>query len=318
MSDSGVPARCPPESLFPPLPPDDGTDRLYVGSTAGLQNLRQYAPSSNTDCGTASVVVEEGSNCEQNLHYLHSALVTFSFPTESTASPPHSFQSVEGQVFVTSRRVLFVTMEKSNNDFDLAIDSARISLHAMTSEPKCSVYCQLASSSSPENAISFLPQAAEHDGGQVSNGGPGEIHFSPPDDMAKDKKQEFCQGLFDSLSQLASLNPASDDGDGGGGMAAMMNMMAATYGDDRSNSEGVEDDEDEMICRIDPRLMDNAWGNTAEGNTLERNSGGATIEERNAMLDRLDNVLTIPSNYYDNEGAIGQFDDADEDGDDLL
>jgi len=310
MSDSGVPARCPPESLFPPLPADDGTDRLNVGSTAGLHNLRQYSPSSNTDCGTASVV-EEGSNCEKNLHHLHSALVTFSFPTESTASPSHSFQSVEGQVFVTSRRVLFVTMEKSNNDFDLAIDSARISLHAMTSEPKCSVYCQLASSSSPENTISFSPQGSEHDGGQVSNGCPGEIHFFPPDDMAKEKKQEFCQGLFDSLSRLASLNPVSDDGDGGGGMAAMMNMMAATYGEDRSNLEGVEDDEDEMICRIDPRLMDDAWGSTAEENILERNSGGATIEERNAMLDRLDNVLTV-------EGAVGQFDDADEDGDDLL
>jgi len=99
----------------------------------------------------------------------------------------------------------------------------------------------------------------------------------------------------------------------------MMNMMAATYGDDRSsNLEGVEDDEDEMICRIDPRLMDNEWGNAAEEKTQESNIRGATIEERNAMLERLDNVLTIPSNYYNNEGAIGQFDDADEDGDDLL
>jgi len=148
-------------------------------------------------------MVEEEANCEKILHHLNSALVTFSFPCESTTSSlSDSFQRVEGKVFVTSRRIFFVTMKKSNSNFDLAIDSARISLHAMTSEPKYSVYCQLASSSSPENAVLFLPQGADQDEGQMGNGGPGEINFAPPDDMAKEKKEEFCQELFDSLSRL--------------------------------------------------------------------------------------------------------------------
>lgn len=316
---------CPPESLFPPLSLNDGTGQVCVGSTAGLDDLRQYSPRSHKKIDITPLLEGEttkiDSTREMNLRHIHSAMVTFCFPSESTTSLPHLFDNVQGQVFVTSRRLFFVTMGNANKDFDLAIDSARISLHAMTSDPKYSVYCQLACTTYPENTGSFVSEQSERGGNQVGERVPGEIHISPPNNMTDEKKQEFCQGLFNSLSRLASLNPVSDEDDSGNGIQAMMNMMAATYGGDM---EGIVDNEDDMMFRTEPSRMNNIWGDNAEQKTQENISGGATEEERSSMLERLDNVLTVPpeyrsaSNYDDNRGAFGQFDDADETGDDLL
>jgi len=320
MSNNDAPSISPPESLFPPLSADDATENIYVGSTAGLRNLRQYVPSSHSKNCVSTPLHKDNidDTRETNLHHIHSSLVTFSTTCEPTVSSPHSFQNVQGQVFITSRRLFFVTMKNANNDFDLAIDSGRISLHAMTSEPRYSVYCQLGCNAGLNSATTFFPGDSGLDRSQDDKGSPGEIHFYPPDDMIDEEKSVFCQGLFDSLSQMASLNPVSDDEDGGGGIVSMMNMMAAAYSDKGG------DNEDDMFYRSDQNQMNNAWGALDEHNTEELAPRGATTEERVAMLDRLDNMLTVPAehgsacNNDENMGATGQFDDADEDDDDLL
>lgn len=314
MASSDASSICAPESLFPPLSADDAAENIHVGSTAGLHDLRhQYVPSSHTkNCGVTPMI-EDNVDCtrEINLHHINSSLVTFSLT-------PNSFQNVQGQVFITSRRLFFVTMKNANNDFDLAIASGRISLHAMTSEPRYSVYCQLAGNTMPNNTTTFFPGGSGLDGSKDDKVDPGEVHLFPPDDMIEEEKQEFCQKLFDSLSRMASLNPVSDDGDGGGGMMSMMHMMAAAHSD-----EG-DDNEDDMIYRVDQNQVSNIWSDNNEDNTQENASKGATAEERSAMLERLDNMLTVPAEYIspctndENLGATGQFDDADEDDDDLL
>lgn len=108
-----------------------------------------------------------------------------------------------------------------------------------------------------------------------------------------------CKQLFEALSQLVSLHPVYDDDDDpndtGGGMMMMMGMNGPeeNYGDD-------------MIVAAAHQQQDGDDAN--EG-------------ERNAMLDRLDNMLTVPPHleHNDDDGEDGgQFDDAEDDVDRLL
>ena len=71
---------------------------------------------------------------------------------------------------------------------------------------------------------------------------------------------------------------------------AMLGMMG---GDD-----AIDNDNDEMICRIDPHEITNKQ---TYGDEL-------TSEERSRKLERLDNLLVVPPEYE----IEGQFDDADE------
>ena len=107
------------------------------------------------------------------------------------------------------------------------------------------------------------------------------------------------QQLFEALSQLVSLHPVYDDDDdddpndaGGGGMMMMgENGPEENYGDDMVVADA------------------------------EQETAGAD-EERNSMLDRLDNMLTVPPHLAqdgdDGDDAGGQFDDAEDDVDQLL
>lgn len=106
---------------------------------------------------------------------------------------------------------------------------------------------------------------------------------------------ENCQTLFDALCKLVSLHPipeADDDGNGmdglfgGGGGDVMMSdelVWAPSVG--FGSVGGVHDDEEHEL-------------------------GGATEEERAAMLERLDDLLVVRPEF---EFQEGQFEDAEDD-----
>ena len=113
------------------------------------------------------------------------------------------------------------------------------------------------------------------------------------------------------------------------GMGEM--MMGGDYdGGDGVGEMGGEGDADEMVCRLGEGInLSGGFGTPAtldaEGDNAD--DGGATQKERAAMLGRLDGMLVVPAEYEiagddeegaKNEHAGGQFDDAEESGDDLL
>jgi Regulator of volume decrease after cellular swelling len=102
--------------------------------------------------------------------------------------------------------------------------------------------------------------------------------------------EEDCQRLFDALCRLVALHPDQDEDDEGedgnenGGMFGMGHddlIWAPSPG------VGIVEDEDDDI------------------------DGGATEEERNVMLERLDNLLVVRP---DMDTQDDQFEDASEDG----
>ena len=125
-----------------------------------------------------------------------------------------------------------------------------------------------------------------------------------------------CQLIFQALSRLATLNPMEEEGGDdhgtgstGGGLMAMLAMMS---GADISTSQN----NDEMICRIDPHQLDTPpWGEQ-HGMELPQDQDGpsTSTSRRQQELDRLDDLLVVPPEL---EVHQGQFDDAESD-DDLL
>jgi len=96
--------------------------------------------------------------------------------------------------------------------------------------------------------------------------------------------QDKSQALYDALSQLVSLHPI----------------------DPNEHEQGQFDDGDDDMFVWAPQE--------------ESSSGEASEEERNAMLERLDNLLIVPPELQvqetvDDEQQEGQFDDAEDDND---
>jgi hypothetical protein len=249
-------------------------------------------------------------------------------------------KNVQGDLVVTSIRVLFIASTNSNSDDcnDIAIDGRCIALHALDSESLGEeqtdslphVYCQLSDPSCEsndvggstaigfgassnimdENASECDEEAEGIEEDMSADNGVVELYFKPIIcEHVSDKEQhaEVCQKLFNALTKLASLNPV-DDSDCGGGLFNMLSLMA---GMEEGNFGGNEEsDDDEMVIR---------FGGSGSNNLVEDDgeSAGAPENERQAMLDRLDNVLVVPPEYEIPSEDEGQFDDA-EDDEDLL
>ena len=106
--------------------------------------------------------------------------------------------------------------------------------------------------------------------------------------------------LYAALSKLVSLHPI----------------------DPHKDTNGLEDGDDQDDY-FEPEDM--IWASDIRNNDSDdEEEEGATEEERQAMLDRLDRVLTVPPEYEIHEDAAveetteGQFDDAEEEDDDIL
>jgi len=277
------------EKSFPPLVSDDGgtgTPYLFCGQNASLESLRSFqskqvqqieSPRNSTSASTHENEQDGDAESEKLLHHLQSASVSLTLPSSS-------FSNVKGQVFVTTKRAFFVAHDKQDASSDFSMNAFCISLHALMSEPTHSIYCQL----------------NDEVGGSDNEEGPTSKEVIIEPSCAEGENQSSCQKIFDSLSKLISLNPMEDDDDGdfgsggGGGFAAMLGMMADAY--------GGGDENDDMICRIDPAQKDTTAANT------DADEGGASAAARRKMLEKLDNVLVVPPEY----DLDGQFDDAEE------
>lgn len=218
----------------------------------------------------------------------------------------------EGRLLVTTHRILFIAKDEKQ---DLAIDAICVTLHAMTSEPEISVYCQLSSKSLKDvswksttvvvgnvETEQNIMGVEEDDSDSIHSNGPIEIFFTPQilsstvldDDSTTrihEDKIKLCEDLFRALGLLATLNPIYDDEEG--------DMNDADFFDLSEDAVVHASMEDDFICRLNNKDADE--------------DEGATEEERNNMLARLDAVLTVPAEYERSDLITnGQFDDADE------
>lgn len=115
-------------------------------------------------------------------------------------------------------------------------------------------------------------------------------------------KKEDAPTLYAALSTLISLHPI-DPHQG-------------------TNNNGImQDDDEEDGEHFEPEDM--IWASDIRTNNDDNDADeGATEEERQAMLDRLDGMLTVPPAYEIQDNAVveeateGQFDDAEEEDDD--
>jgi len=355
-----------------------------LGLSAGLESLREYhqnqptsqsLPSGNdTTCTTSNeekvqylrenIETEEDEE-EQLLHHVPWARVGLVIPEPSTHSS-HSFQNIVGRLIITTERIFFITATPSDGSlYDFCMDATCILLHATTSDPESSIYCQMLGDSivppdddnninnnddgdddGTSNIIIFNRQddTIEEDDDDAQDGTSSSIPpmeltlipCSPPPkkengatgayEMNEEEMNEACQGLFHSISKLISLNPIDEDEDGGGGdcggLVAMLNMMARGASSTMDDAANEDNDDGDMICRIDPNEV---HGLVNASNTSATTRGSSSdnvpsIEERNAMLQRLDDMLIVPPEYEvkEDEDVSGQFDDAEEDDDPLL
>lgn len=233
------------------------------------------------------------------------------------------FQNILGKVVVTSERVLFVATDESPTSarysYDLSVDAECIELHAQSTDP-VSVYLQINNMAGSEDddrptEVVIIPErmaapaATNHD---------TTVH----DD---DSVETVCEQLFSKLTELVSLHPVSpNDGGGGGGMmGSMMNMMAMMNGGPPLNglivaSDSVmtggrarrEEDQDDMIVAAPlPSNPHQFSDGEEEEEDDDYDDPGASAEERQAMLDRLDSLLVVKPEL---ELKEHQFDDADE------
>lgn len=276
-------------------------------------------------------------------------LLLFYLPSVQCTCSSWKMKHVSGDLFITSQRVFFLA-EKQDDD-DVAIDGRCIALHAIDSLPGENetnilhhVYCQLAEvgdegdmgyATSIKSMIVPEQVAEENvlhgegeqqgvdEGESFEENGTIEVYFKPTiskeaESNGKEASQcNKCQTIFDALTKLASLNPAgdSDDTGGGGGLFSMLSMMAGIGG---FGGEGMvvaghdnESGDDDMVVRF------GGSNNLVEND--DDSSEGAPEEERREMLQRLDDMLVVPPEYeIPSDDDNGQFDDAEEDGDDIL
>ena len=234
----------------------------------------------------------------------------------------------------------------NNNDLDLRIRAHRINLHALLAENNdddamaangdgggtgapSAVYLQICTSADE------AWHGQEDDNNHADDSGSEEQLFeltlqpvlassatTGTAAFRDDSIQQTCQQLFDAISRMVELNPIDPNTDetgeedgvfGGGGSwitsehadldgATIMAMMGAGL---ESGDDASDDDDDDLICC--PKV-----------NTSTKPEE-VTEDERNAMLERLDNLLIVPPELEIHEGDVsdderkGQFDDADED-----
>ena len=312
----------------------EGADESYAGPTEIESPTGTNGGGVKRDRKTTEDDQEEGSEDDEDdeeeglLAYHPAASLALRNSCAETANDEdNAGTTTQGHLFVTTRRILFLSTVGSQHD--AAIDAGCVILHALSEceERGWHVYCQLDDGS---------PGGGADDNETVM---PDDAYVYPASDQGKDA----CQKLFDAFSALASLNPiyGDDDGDGGGGgfaggglfglMAGMGEMMmGGDYGDDGEGKMGGEENADEMVCRLGEGInLTGGFGPaTTDAEGGHANDDGATGEERAVMLERLDGMLVVPAEYeiasgddeegVENEHAGGQFDDAEESGDDLL
>jgi hypothetical protein len=270
---------------------------VLKGNSANLSALR------GTDAQTRSIFFDERNNSNDEDTpstpplLMESSVFVSLMTTDADADDEHENDNenennnnavIKGEMFITNTQILFVAIERDQSEYDLAIGAACIVLHAMTDEPELSIYLQLSSSSSV---------------GEQQQQPPTEVTLTP----IHNENDNDCQKIFDALCKLISLNPIEpdDDDDGGGGG----NMMDGMFGFRGTGTGGFGDDNDGDGDVDDDGFI---WAPTTASSKKTSDGTATTLEEeeRDAMLERLDNLLVVPPQFED-----GQFDDAIEEND---
>ena len=246
------------------------------------------------------------------------------------------FKNILGKIVVTSERVLFVAAAAAaaavtaaavtaaasvTTHQDLSIDAECIQLHAQSTDP-ISVYLQMEGSDEDDSPteVVIVPEIS----GDINNN-------------TDNSAETICEELFSKLTELISLHPVSpNDSDGGGGMMGMMSMMGLMNGSSgvvngmngfitsesimtstpgAVTGTGGDDDNDDMIFAEASTHAATLQNDPHQFSDCEEDSGGddgqgATSEEREAMLERLDSLLVVKPELEIKDGD--QFADADE------
>mmetsp|Transcript_12501 Transcript_12501/g.15682 ORF Transcript_12501/g.15682 Transcript_12501/m.15682 type:complete len:272 (-) Transcript_12501:53-868(-) len=177
-----------------------------------------------------------------------------------------------------------------NIDGELLISTRRILFAPRTTMPSRTydrndlsipsiLICLHALQSSDPNPNVYLQLTTLEDGGSSAAATPIEIQFTPQSNE-ESSQYELLQSLFNALSETAELNPPPPE-----------------EGDECYYPCGGSGDEDDGFFFRDDT------------------DGVVTEEERGEMLNRLDDLLVVPSHL---EVVEGQFEDAEDDDDDPL
>jgi hypothetical protein len=274
---------------FPSELEEDGP-YLLIGKEAKLGPLRLFQNTALLD----NYVITDLPQEESLLCHIPSANIFLTLPFKSI--------SVSCQIFVTSRRLLAVASSEQEGDKDIMLNAQGISLHALTSEPQRTIYCQLCEhihvgSSDDDGTRNTNDMDEEEEEEEEGDSYVTKELTIVPLTRNNEQDSDLCSSLFQALSKLIALNPVDDDDQnfGGGSFGDMLGLMAQAYGQVDDN-----DQDDEMICRINPKDISTYTIVDEEESNVHGN-------RRRAILEHLDNVLVVPEEY---EVVDGQFDDA--------
>ena len=335
------------EQLMQPTPPAEESAFADVETCDPVTSVnaaenRPAEDEKNSSCKRRRDDTDDASNDDEYDDEVAEDLLLF-LPSVQCNCSSWDIKNVQGDLIVTSIRVLFIAAADGSSEIcnDIAIDGRCIALHAVDSESSEDqedslphVYCQLSDGDENNDAgfggtamsMGFGASAnvmdddgsegddkeSADEGDMPEDNGVVELYFKPIlSEVVADKEQHSnaCQRLFEALTKLASLNPMDDSDGGGGGLFNMLSLMAG-MGEGMVNAYGDSDDDD-MVIRLG-----GSSNNIVED---DASSQGAPENERQAMLDRLDNMLVVPPEYVINsDEEEGRFDDADEDDDNLL
>jgi len=298
------------EATLPPLSSSYGTEALIErGVDAKLGSLANRDLSHGRPSKTRRVDDSQHHGWRRETFTdldksKESLLFILTYSSMSLWIEGEKMDEVDGCVLVTTHRLLFIAQNDENKD--LAIDAICVTLHAMTSDPEISVYCQLSSNSlrdlscnlktAEENEDVENPEDVLGDDPVCS---PIEIFFTPQANMNREndvlnteKKLKMCEDFFKALGTLVALNPICDNE----GEEFDVDSV------ETPEEVAVGSTEDNFICRLD-----NYEHQYSDEDAL------AEDDERKAMLARLDAVLTVPPELDRDLLQEGQFDDADDD-----
>lgn len=318
------------EKLFPPiLGSHDGTPHFLLGNDACVGSLRKLQGEesekkehaegdllmANNTTQPSTNYQGEGEQQGEAAEEEEERLLCYLKSTDVTVNLPHykkSFSNIRGKIFVTTKRLFFVTHDDEAASFDFSMNAYCISLHALMSEPTHSVYCQLV------NDDGGVQEETTNDE-EFDTASASEVVIQPVLDGAdQDKGQSLCQTLFNALTKLINLNPILDDDgeeDGGimgllagsGGLATMYGAGLVAGGDEGSTQEYDDYDDDvydDIVYRVDSKQISVAQ----DMHTIMTEEES---EHRARMLRHLDSLLVVPPEY---ENIMeGQFEDANED-----
>ncbi len=228
-------------------------------------------------------------------------------PAAAPRAPPRVEERGAGTLAVTTRRVLWAPRGDGGGGarVGFAVHVRSIGMHAVTRDPatypRPCLFCQVLEDD--EDDAGGLGGLGGGGGGGAAADEPSEVYFAPADEASLD-------AMFRAFSAAAMANPdPPEDGDEDGPGDAYVG------GADDGGIVALDADAAAMLRAMTGGgggAMDMAGVDDAPAVALEYDA------EHAAMLERLDGLLTVAPGLERGaeaeEGAEGQFDDADDDG----